>query len=29
MPNIHQAVLIGAPVEKVYNAITSQEGLSA
>jgi uncharacterized protein YndB with AHSA1/START domain len=29
MPNIHQAVLIGAPVEKVYNAITSAEGLSA
>lgn len=29
MPNIHHAVLIGAPVEKVYNAVTSQEGLSA
>ncbi|HET6254483.1 MAG TPA: SRPBCC domain-containing protein [Puia sp.] len=29
MPNIHQEVLIGTPVEKVYNAITSQEGLSA
>lgn len=28
MPNIHQAVLIGAPAEKVYHAITSQEGLS-
>jgi uncharacterized protein YndB with AHSA1/START domain len=29
MPNIHHEVLIGASVEKVYNAITSQEGLSA
>jgi len=29
MPNIHHALLIGAPVKKVYNAITSQEGLSA
>ncbi len=29
MPNIHQAVLIGAPIEKVYEAITSREGLSA
>lgn len=28
MPNIHQALLIGAPAEKVYGAITSQEGLS-
>ena len=28
MANIHQAVLIGASVEKVYHAITSQEGLS-
>src|SRR4051812_11064094 len=28
MPNIHQAVLIGAPIQNVYNAITSQEGLS-
>ncbi len=29
MPNIHQAVLIGAPVESVYNAVHTQEGLSA
>jgi uncharacterized protein YndB with AHSA1/START domain len=29
MPNIHHALLIGVPVEKVYNAITNQEGLSA
>lgn len=29
MPNIHHQLLIGAPVEKVYHAITSQEGLSA
>jgi uncharacterized protein YndB with AHSA1/START domain len=29
MPNIHHALLIGVPVEKVYSAITSQEGLSA
>lgn len=28
MPNIHQTVLIGATAEKVYHAITSQEGLS-
>jgi uncharacterized protein YndB with AHSA1/START domain len=28
MPNIHQELLIGAPVEKVYHAITSEEGLS-
>ncbi len=28
MPNIHHALLIGAPAEKVYSAITSQEGLS-
>ena len=28
MPNIHHAVLIGAPVEKVYDAITTEEGLS-
>jgi uncharacterized protein YndB with AHSA1/START domain len=28
MPNIHQALLIGASVEKVYSAITNQEGLS-
>ena len=28
MPNIHQEVLIGAPAEKVFQAITSQEGLS-
>ncbi|MCE7040781.1 SRPBCC domain-containing protein [Dyadobacter sp. CY312] len=29
MPNIHHQVLIDAPEEKVYEAITSQEGLSA
>jgi len=29
MPNIHQEVLIEAPAEKVYHAITSAEGLSA
>ena len=29
MPNINHAVLIGATVEKVYDAITTQEGLSA
>jgi hypothetical protein len=29
MPNINHAVLIGTAVEIVYNAITSQEGLSA
>jgi len=29
MPGIHQALLIGTPVEKVYNAITTPEGLSA
>ena len=29
MPNIRHELLIGAPVEKIYNAITSQEGLSA
>lgn len=29
MPNIRHALIIGAPIEKVYNAITSQEGLSA
>lgn len=29
MPDIHHAVLIGAPIEKVYYAITTQEGLSA
>jgi uncharacterized protein YndB with AHSA1/START domain len=29
MPNIRHEVLIGAPVEKIYSAITSQEGLSA
>jgi uncharacterized protein YndB with AHSA1/START domain len=28
MPNIRHEVLIWAPVEKVYGAITSQEGLS-
>lgn len=26
MPNIHHELLIGAPAEKIYNAITSQEG---
>ena len=29
MPNIHHEVLIGATAERVYDAITSQEGLSA
>ena len=29
MPNIHHNLLIGASAEKIYNAITSQEGLSA
>ena len=29
MPNIRHTVFIGAPVEKVYRAITSEEGLSA
>jgi uncharacterized protein YndB with AHSA1/START domain len=29
MPNIRHEVLIGAPKEKVYNAITGPEGLSA
>jgi len=29
MPNIHHALLIGSPIEKVYNALCSQEGLSA
>ena len=29
MPNIHHQLLIGAPAEKIYSAITSQEGLSA
>ena len=29
MPGIHHALLIGASVEKVFHAITSQEGLSA
>lgn len=29
MPNIHHELLIGASIEKVYAAITSQEGLSA
>jgi uncharacterized protein YndB with AHSA1/START domain len=29
MPNIHHALLIAAPVEKVYTAITTGEGLSA
>jgi uncharacterized protein YndB with AHSA1/START domain len=28
MPNIHQELLIGAPAEKIYNAITTTEGLS-
>jgi uncharacterized protein YndB with AHSA1/START domain len=28
MPNIQQAILIAAPAEKVYHAITSEEGLS-
>ena len=29
MPNIHHSLIIGASAEKVYNAITSQEELSA
>jgi len=29
MPNIHHAVLIAAPAEKIYNAITTEEGLSS
>ena len=29
MPNIHHELLIAAPAEKIYDAITSQEGLSA
>jgi len=29
MPNIYHELLIGAAPEKIYNAITSQEGLSA
>jgi uncharacterized protein YndB with AHSA1/START domain len=29
MPNIHNAVLIGSSIEKVYESITSSEGLSA
>src|SRR5690349_18999015 len=29
MPNIHQELLIGTPAEKIYNSITSAEGLSA
>ena len=29
MPHIHHALLIGAPVEDVYSAISTQEGLSA
>lgn len=29
MPDIHHELLIGAPVEIIYNAITSPEGLSA
>lgn len=29
MPDIQNVVLIGAPVEKVYNAITTQKGLSS
>lgn len=29
MPNIHHAVLIAAPPEKVYDAITSRDGLAA
>jgi hypothetical protein len=28
MPDIYHQILIGAPAEKVYDAITSQEGLS-
>ena len=29
MPNIHHAVLIGAPTDKVFNALTTREGLAA
>jgi uncharacterized protein YndB with AHSA1/START domain len=29
MPNIHHQLIIGASAEIIYNAITSQEGLSA
>jgi uncharacterized protein YndB with AHSA1/START domain len=29
MPSIHHRVFIGAPAEKVYHAITRQEGLAA
>jgi uncharacterized protein YndB with AHSA1/START domain len=29
MPNIHQALLIEAPDEKIYHALTTEEGLSA
>lgn len=29
MPNIRHELLIGTPVEKIYNAIVTQEGLSA
>ena len=29
MPNIRHTLLIGAPAEKIYNAITTQEWLSA
>ena len=29
MPNIHHALLIGSPAEKVYSAITNQEELAA
>jgi uncharacterized protein YndB with AHSA1/START domain len=28
MPGIHQALLIGAPAEEVYNALTTQQGLA-
>ena len=29
MPNIHHAVLIGAPADKVFSALTTREGLAA
>jgi uncharacterized protein YndB with AHSA1/START domain len=29
MPHIHHALIIGTPAEKVYSAITTQQGLSA
>lgn len=29
MPNIHHELLIGAPAEKIYSALTTREGLSA